>query len=178
MDTRKLVTMGMLSAIGVVLAALFEIPLVPAAPFLLYDPADIPILIGTLVYGPGAGLMMTVVVSVIQTLLHGSGGVIGLVMHVAATGSMSLVVGFLYRRMNNTLPAAAGALAAGAVTMTVVMVGMNLIFMPIFMGADIETVIAMLLPAIVPFNLFKAAINCGITGLLFRPIERIALRNA
>ena len=55
-NTRKLTTLAMLAALAIVLVALIHFPLVPAAPFLEYDPADIPIFIGTFLFGPAAGL--------------------------------------------------------------------------------------------------------------------------
>ena len=63
---RKLVTMAMLAALSIVLVYVIHFPIFPAASFLEYDPADIPILIGTFAYGPLAGVLLTVVVSVIQ----------------------------------------------------------------------------------------------------------------
>ena len=45
---RKLVTMAMLAALSIVLVYVVHFPIFPAAPFLEYDPADIPILIGTM----------------------------------------------------------------------------------------------------------------------------------
>ena len=44
---RKLVTMAMLAALSIVLVYVIHFPIFPAASFLEYDPADIPILIGT-----------------------------------------------------------------------------------------------------------------------------------
>ena len=60
-NTRKLTTLAMLAALAIVLVALIHFPLVPAAPFLEYDPADIPIFIGTFLFGPAAGLALTAV---------------------------------------------------------------------------------------------------------------------
>lgn len=57
-STRQLVSMAMLGAISIVLVSVVHFPLIPAAPFLEYDPADIPILIGTFAYGPLAGLLI------------------------------------------------------------------------------------------------------------------------
>ena len=64
--TLKLAKMAMLVAISIVLVLLIHFPLFPAAPFLEYDPADIPIFIGTFAFGPAAGVLLTVLVSVIQ----------------------------------------------------------------------------------------------------------------
>ena len=60
-NTRKLTTLAMLAALAIVLVALIHFPLVPAAPFLEYDPADIPIFIGTFLFGPAAGLALSAV---------------------------------------------------------------------------------------------------------------------
>lgn len=58
-STRQLVSMAMLGAISIVLVAVIHFPLIPAAAFLEYDPADIPILICAFAYGPLAGLLHT-----------------------------------------------------------------------------------------------------------------------
>ena len=60
----------------------------------------------------------------------------------------------------------------GVITMTVMMVLMNLIFTPIFMGTPVETVAGMLLPIIIPFNLMKASINAVATLLLYKAVSR------
>ena len=79
---RKLVTMAMLAALSIVLVYVIHFPIFPAASFLEYDPADIPILIGTFAYGPLAGVLLTVVVSVIQGMTVSSGsGLMGIAMH-------------------------------------------------------------------------------------------------
>lgn len=175
-DTRRMVTMAMLSAMGIVMGAFFEFPIIPTAPFLLYSPADIPVLVGTMIYGPIPGLIMTAIVSVLQSLTRGSGGPIGCIMHLAATGAMTLVIGFIYRGSRQTLSRAVIALSAGTATMTAVMVGMNLLLTPLFMGVDLQVVIGMLIPAVIPFNVVKAGLNSVVTFIVFRYVEKIALR--
>lgn len=176
-----LVVMGMLTAIGMLLVAFIEFPLIPAADFLKYDPADIPILIGTLLYGPIAGVILTVLVSFAQSFfIHGSGGPIGFVMHVAATGAMVIAAGMIYRQGKGAVTAlkkdirAVFALVAGVLTMTAVMVGMNLWLTPIYMGAPIDAVIRLLLPAIIPFNLLKAGMNSAAAFLVYRIVGSVA----
>lgn len=177
LDVRKLTTMGMLAAIGVVLVALIRFPIFPAAPFLEYDPADIPILVCTMIYGPLAGLVLTVVVSFLQAVLFSSGSSwIGFVMHVVATGAMCMVAGSIYNRTQKTMSGAAVSLAAGVVTMVSAMVGMNLVLTPVFMHAPMESVINMLVPVIIPFNMIKAGANSTVTFLIFKFIQKIAVR--
>ena len=87
--TRKLTTMAMLTAISIVLVAFVHFPLLPAAPWMEYDPADIPIFIGTFMFGPAAGLGLTAVVAIIQgTTVSAGSGWIGIVMHFLATGTL------------------------------------------------------------------------------------------
>ena len=79
--TLKLAKMAMLVAISIVLVLLIHFPLFPSATFLEYDPADIPIFIGTFAFGPAAGVLLTVIVSVIQgTTVSASGQIWGILM--------------------------------------------------------------------------------------------------
>ncbi len=173
MTTRQMVGMAMLAAISIAFVSVIHFPLFPAAAFLEYDPADIPILIGTFAYGPIAGFLLTVVVSLIQgTTVSAASGPIDIVMHIVATGSCTLISGTIYQKMK-TKKGAAIALVVGVITMTLAMVLMNLILTPLFMGAPIEAVIAMLVPIIIPFNLLKYSINCLITFLLYKSISHI-----
>ena len=121
MSTRKLCTLGLLGAISVVLVAFIHFPVFPLTPFLEYDPADIPIFIGTLFYGPVAGLLLTVIVSVVQGLtVSAASGVIGIIMHIVATGSFVVVFGLLTRK-NKSIKRSVIALVLGIVTWTAVM---------------------------------------------------------
>lgn len=170
--TRMLTGMAMLIALSIVLVLLINFPLLPAVPFMKYDPADIPILIGTFLFGTLGGLILTAIVAIIQgVFISSDGGIIGIIMHFLATGSFVLVAGTIYQRTRTKISAIV-ALVFGSLTMTVVMVFCNLLLTPIFLGAPIEKVIELLLPAIIPFNLLKAGINSVLTYLIYKPISR------
>lgn len=172
-DVRRLTTLALLAAVAVVLVAIIHFPLLPAAPFLEYDPADIPILIGTFLFGPAAGLALTVAASVLQGLtVSASSGVIGIVMHIFATGSFVLAAGNWYKK-RRTRKAAVAALALGTLAMTAAMCVWNLVFTPIFMGQSVQDVMGMLLPVFIPFNLLKAGVNSVVTFLVYKPIRRV-----
>ncbi len=171
-NTRKMVTLAMLAALAIVLVAFIHFPLLPAAPFLEYDPADVPILIGTFLYGPWAGLGLTAVVCIIQGVtVSAASGPIGIVMHLLASGSCAVVAGLIYRR-SHTRKGAALALLAVVAVRTVVMCGCNLVFTPLFLGSSVGEVVAMLIPAIIPFNLLYAALNSAVTFVVYKPISR------
>ena len=172
-STRQLVSMAMLGAISIVLVSAIHFPLIPAAAFLEYDPADIPILICAFAYGPMAGFLLTVVVSFIQGFtVSAQSGIIGVIMHIYATGFCVLVAGTIYKR-HKTRKVAVIALICGAIVQTLAMVLMNMVFTPLFMGAPLETVLAMMIPAIIPFNALKAGINCTITFFLYKSISHL-----
>ena len=160
-----------MSALSIVLMILIRIPF-PPAPFLEYDPADIPILISTFLFGPWWGLIMTAAVSVIQGItVSSSSGIIGIIMHFAATGGFVIVAGLIYTRGKN-IKRAIIALVAGTLVQTALMVLMNLIFTPIFMSTPVETVIGMLIPVIIPFNLIKAGVNAILTFVVYKFVSR------
>ena len=68
-------------------------------------------------------------------------------------------------------------LLSGVCVMTAVMVAANLLITPFYMGADVNQVIGLLLPLIVPFNFTKAVLNASLTMLMYKPIVN-ALRKA
>lgn len=169
--TVKMAKMAMLVAISVVLVFLVHFPLFPAAAFLEYDPADIPIFIGTFAFGPAAGFVLTVLVSFIQGMtVSASGQIWGIIMHIMATGSFAIVAGNLYKQDKNRKGAMI-ALLVGVVTMTAVMCFANLIITPIYSGMPRAAVAAMIPPVILPFNLLKSGINGLITFFLYKRIS-------
>lgn len=177
MSVKKLVTLGLLAAISIVLVAIIHFPLFPvAAPFLEYDPADIPILIGALAFGPGAGLILTIIASTIQAFtVSAHSGVAGLLMHIVATGAMSVVVGTVYQKSKKTTASMILALGLGCVAMLIGMVGANLVITPLFMGVDVQIVKAMLVPVIIPFNAIKAIINGIFAFIVGKALDRFGL---
>lgn len=168
--TLKIAKVSMLVAISVVLVYLVRFPIFPPVPFLEYDPADIPIFIGTFAFGPLAGLMLTVVTAVIQGLtVSSASGIYGIIMHILATGSFVLVAGLIYKGHKSRRKAVV-ALAAGVVTWTVVMVIANLVVTPLFMGVPVD-VVKGLMPYIIGFNLIKAGVNSVVTFFLYKRIS-------
>lgn len=168
--TVKLAKLGMLVAISIVLVYFIHFPLIPAVPFLEYDPADIPILIGTFAFGPWSGVLLTVVTSLVQGLTVSAGsGPYGIIMHVIATSVFVLVAGYIYKG-GKTKKRAVIALLCGTVAMALIMIPANLVITPIFMGVPRAVVIDML-PAIIAFNFLKAGINAIVTFLLYKRIS-------
>ena len=98
--TKQLTQMAVLAAMSIPLAYLIRVPF-PGAPFSLeYDPADIPILIGTFMFGPLGGLIITGVVCVLQGLtVSASSGIIGILMHFLLQVLMFLLQGIFIKEI-------------------------------------------------------------------------------
>ena len=88
-------------------------------------------------------------------------------MHFLATGGFVLVAGFLYRKFH-TRKGAALSLLLGGLTMTALMVPLNLWLTVHYNGAPLEAVQAMIWPIIIPFNLIKGLILSVFTLLLYK----------
>ena len=168
-STAMLTKLAMMTAISIVLLVAVRIPF-PPAPFLVFDPADMPIYITSFAYGPMAGLIVTLVVSLIQAFALGGDGLYGFLMHFVATGIAALVIGIMYEHCK-TKKQAIKALVVGVVVTTIVMCGMNLLITPLYMGLEVKAVLVMLPTVIVPFNLLKAGINSLFTFVLYKRIS-------
>jgi riboflavin transporter FmnP len=168
--TARITRIAMLAAISLVLVLLIRIPF-PPAPFLVYDPADVPIFIATFAFGPLTGIILTLIVSFIQAFVLGGDGIIGFFMHVVSTGAFVLVAGHIYKR-KKTKKRAIIALICGALFMTGSMLLWNLIVTPFFLGVPREAVTTMLFTVILPFNLLKSGVNAFITFLTYKSISK------
>ncbi len=169
-STVRLVKMGMLVAIAIVLVLLVHFPIFPAVAFLEYDPADIPIIIGGLAFGPVSGIVLTVITAVIQGFtVSAASGIYGIIMHVLATAALVLASSLIYKK-HKTRKGAIISLAYGTAAMVAVMFFANLVITPLFMGVTTEVVLG-LMPFIILFNLIKAGINCVVTFFLYKRIS-------
>lgn len=169
-STVKLAKMGMLVAIAIVLVYFIHFPIFPAVPFLEYDPADIPIFIGTFAFGPGGGLLLTIVTAGVQAAtVSAQSGLYGFLMHVLATGAFVIVAGTIYKG-RKTKKGAVISLLCGTLAMVLVMIPANLLITPVFMGVPRQTVVE-LLPFIIGFNAIKAGINSIVTFLVYKRIS-------
>ena len=97
MNTKKLVYIGLLAAVATALMYL-ELPLtfLFMPPFLKLDISGVPTLIGTFMFGPAAGIFISLVKDLIHLLSSQTGGV-GELSDFLIYTAFSLSAGFLYR---------------------------------------------------------------------------------
>ena len=175
LSVKKLCVLAMLAAVSFIVANTLYISIFPAAPFLKYEPKDVIITIGGFLYGPLASLLISVVVSLPEMLISGSGP-IGGVMDILSTCSFACVAALLYKR-RHTLAGAVSGLALGSVLMVIAMLLWNWLVSPLYMGVERAVIESMLLPIFLPFNLLKTGLNSALVLFLYKPVVT-ALRKA
>ena len=175
LSVKKLCVLAMLAAVSFIVANTLYISIFPAAPFLKYEPKDVIITIGGFLYGPLASLLISVVVSLPEMLISGTGP-IGGIMDILSTCSFACVAALLYKR-RHTLAGAVSGLALGSVLMVIAMLLWNWLVSPLYMGVERAVIESMLLPIFLPFNLLKTGLNSALVLFLYKPVVT-ALRKA
>lgn len=168
MSSSKLVFLAMLSAISFVLMW-FGFPIIPIAPYLKFEPSDVPLIIATVAYGPLAGLMTLTVKNLLYFLLHG-GNIFGIFMNFSASATFLCVTALFYRRLHFIISA-----GLGTVFMALIMIPLNVIVVPLQFGIPFAQVWALMLPVYIPFNLIKGCLNTALFLLIWPLIKKHGL---
>ena len=159
----------MLCALAYVAVAVGRIPIVL---FLKYDPKDVVIVIGGLVFGPLVSCLIAVIVSVTEMLTISSTGIFGCMMNIISSCSFACTAAWIYRQKPRLSGAVTG-LIGGMVCQVAVMMLWNYLIAPIYMGYPREEIVKLLLPAFLPFNLIKGGLNTVVTILLYKPLVTV-----
>ena len=173
--TRKIAMLGVLAALAYLSVVLINIPVV-SVDFLKYEPKDVVIALGGLMFGPLEAALLSVVVSLLEMVTISSTGIIGCVMNILSTWGFACVAAIIYKR-RHTLKGAVIGLVTGCLATTALMLLWNYLITPLYMGLTREAVAAMLLPVFLPYNLLKCAMNAALTMLIYKPLVN-ALRRA
>lgn len=168
-DTRQLVTMALMCAIGVLLSFV-EFPLLPGVTWLKYDASAMPAMVCGFAFGPAAGLAVGVVGTVIHGILMADFS--GAVMNILVVAGFILPAALVYRR-SRTFKSGVVGLVLSAITATVMAILGNLVITPMWLGVPLDAVVAMILPILTPFNLIKAGINAVLTLIVYKSISNL-----
>jgi len=158
---------GFLTALSFVLMWISIV--MPHAPYLKYDPADVPALMGACAMGPAAGVLVVVLRNLLRFVLVNP-DCIGLLMNCIASGSFVWVSGWLYGK-SLTKWGAVLAIVCGAATTGVLMVGVNYLALPFYLGLPSDQLAPILMRTILPFNLAKGLANGVLVFLLYKRLS-------
>lgn len=172
-NIQTMVVWALFCALAYVSVVLIRIPVVQ---FLKYEPKDVILMIGAFMYGPLAGCVMSVVVSLIEMVTVSDTGWIGAIMNILASCAFVCPAATIYWH-RRTLKGAVTGLVVGSTCMVVIMLLWNALITPLYMGMPRAAVIDMLPTVFLPFNLLKTMINSALVMLLYKHVVT-ALRAA
>ncbi len=175
MKSTKITSVSVLVALSLVAGYLIHFPILPQAPFLLYDPGSVFLLIGSFKLGPKTGAIMCFITALLFALITGEGGPYGALMNFISTGTLVLVSSQIYV-FHHTKKGAIWGMVLGTLAMTLVMIPANLIITPLYLALPQEAVAKMLIPAIIPFNLLKGVISSFLTFILYKRLYPLIIK--
>ena len=183
LSTQYLTRIAVLTALASILF-MIEIPIVA---FYKLDLSNLPVLLGAFSMGPGAGLAILLLKSVIG-MLHSTSMYVGELADFIMGAAMVLPAALIYKA-NKTRKGALIGMVAGTVTMIVVAVLVNWqIMIPFYMnayGMPMEAVIGMATAAVpfvntewellmyvtAPFNLLKGVVLSLLTYVMYKRLS-------
>ncbi|ARJ51897.1 ECF transporter S component [Staphylococcus lutrae] len=175
-QTRQMITIGMLSAIAIVLMFIkFPLPFLP--PYLTIDFSDVPAILATFTLGPIAGILVELIKNLLNFFFNMSDP-IGPIANFLA-GTSLLWVSFQIYRSKKTMSQLVLGLVIATLVMTIVLAILNyFVLLPLYgliMNlSDITHNLKLIIAAgIIPFNLIKGTLISIIFVLLYRRIGHI-----
>ena len=172
-DIRKLVLLAVFTALAYTAVCLIRIP---AVAFLKYEPKDVIVVIGGLILGPLASLIISFVTALLEMFTISDTGPIGCIMNLLSSACYACTAALVYKH-KRTLAGAVTGLALGSLAMVIVMLLWNWLITPLYMGVSRDAVVEMLVPVFLPFNAVKALLNSALVLCLYKPLIT-ALRKA
>ncbi len=167
----RYITIALFCALAYVATLVFRIPV----GFLTFDIKDAIITTGALFFGPLAGVLIALLVSVIELTIS-STGIYGLIMNFSSSAVFAMVPSLFYMYKKRLSRAIIG-LSVGVLSMTAVMLLLNIFVTPYYMGVDRAVVISMIPTLFLPFNLIKGTINASLTMIIYKPISNALNRS-
>lgn len=165
-NTKRVALSALFVALAIALSYI-SIPIFPAAPFLKYDPSGIVCLLAALLFGSATGCVVATLPWIIRAFTNPAGALMSFVISIAGVLCASLIFGKSQNKKRLVL-----ALVLSAIVSVIVAIVMNLIVTPAFTGVPVESVLKMILPILLPFNIMKFAINSILAGLCFAPLKK------
>ncbi len=167
--TKQLVTMALMCAISAIFMYV-QIPILPAAPFLSYDPSLVPAMVCGFAYGPVSGLTVGVLAVVIHALTTGDW--VGGLMNIVAAAFFVIPAALVYKKAHSFRGAIVG-LVLGIICATAASVVSNLTIGVWFWYPSMDFIMPLIVPAIIPFNLIKTTLNSVLTLAVYKAISNL-----
>ena len=170
-NTKKLVGIAVFAALAFGATLVFRIPV----SFLTFDAKDAILVVASFIYGPVAAVVMPLITSLLELTISDT-ALIGAIMNFVSSATFAGTASLIYKHKRTFNGALVGLFTSVAVT-TAVMMLMNILITPFYMGVDRSIVISMLPTVLLPFNFAKTLMNGAIAMLIYKPVA-VAMRRA
>lgn len=167
-DSKKIALTALFTAASLVLSFV-QIPLFPAAPWLMYDPSGIACLIAAMAFGPKVGAVVAIVSWLPRVFLDPFGAPMGML----STCAFIVPAALIYRSRNRSRSSALAGMLAGAALSIALSCAMNLVVTPLYTAISVEQVAAMIIPILLPFNFLKMVVNVIAGQVLLTPCMNV-----
>ena len=161
---RAAVGIALFSALAFGVSLVFRIPV----SFLTFDAKDAVITVAAFVWGPLSAIPMAIIAALLELVTISSTGWYGLVMNIASTLAFSLTAASIYK-FKRTRNGSIIAIYSAVVSVSAVMMLMNLFVTPHYMGVPTSVVADLIPTLLLPFNFAKAMLNSAIVVILYKP---------
>ncbi|WP_295151782.1 ECF transporter S component [uncultured Ruminococcus sp.] len=166
-NVKKMTILAMFAALGYLCLFVFRFKV----SFLTLEFKDVFITMAGFVFGPLAAAGVALVESLLEMVTLSDTGFWGALMNFAGSATFAVTASLIYK-YNKSFKGAVMGLAAAVFAMTAVMIVMNLLITPIYAHCDTKTVVGMIVPLLLPFNLIKSVLNAAITFMLYKPLSQ------
>ena len=187
-DTRQMVRVSILGLLGYILL-MFNMPLPIFPSFIKIDIANLPGIIASITMGPAAGAGVEFVKNIIKALLASETIGIGEVSNLICGVSLVVPIGIIYRKIPNVKGYILGS-AAGILSLAIAASASNYFFIiPAYavafggmeaiialcakVNANVTDLSAVIVFAIIPFNLLKGTLNAVLGYLIYKFVKPV-----
>lgn len=169
-NIKKMTVIAVLCAIAYLVSFIFPFKV----SFLTFDLKDAIIAIASLMYGPLAGLICSIIVPFLEFITTSETGPYGFIMNFLSSAAFSVTAGFIYK-YKRSFSGAIFAMLSAVFAVTAVMLLANLFITPYYIGmtdiGDARSVVIDMIPTLLlPFNLIKSVVNASLTLLIYKPV--------
>ena len=165
--THKLALAALMCAASLLLSFI-QIPIFPAAPWLMYDPSGIICLFAGLMLGPQTGVLVAVLSWLPRIFFDPFGTPMGII----STCTFLLPATMMYQKTHQRASFTRGLLL-GSILSIVAACALNLVVTPFYAHIPLEEVAAMIVPILLPFNFLKMLVNFLLAQLVFTPTVHV-----
>lgn len=186
-NTRKMAGVAMLSAVGFILMFIeLSVPIMPA--FIKLDFSELPALLATFAYGPGAGAAVCLVKNLIHVFIGGTTGGVGELSNFLLGVAYVVPAGYIYKKMKTRKGALIAALVGCAISAIYSLPHNYYLIYPLYgKMMPMEAILGMyqalnpncsglfeaLLTFNVPFTFAKEAITAAMAFVIYKPLSPI-----